>query len=143
MDMFPRIYALATSKSGYVRSFGKWEDRRWTWEIALCRRAFGWEVDVWDEFMRSNEGFVPVEETRDKIIWAPSSSRRFTCIFFRRSISKKGLVSDRWKILWGLSVLLKVKCFVWLYLRDRVTVRNRLFRSSVIQEDGNVCSICG
>lgn len=40
-----------------------------------------------------------------------------------------------------LSVLLKVKYFVWLVLRDRVAVRDRLQKIGIIQAKENVCLI--
>lgn len=39
-------------------------------------------------------------------------------------------------------VPLKVKCFIWLVIRDRVAVRDILQRLGLVQGEGNVCSIC-
>lgn len=80
-------------------------------------------MDVWDDFMSNLEGVFPVEGTRDRVIWAPSSSGRFSCRSFRRLIARLGPISDKWKSLWDMPILLKVKYFMWLLVRDMVAVR--------------------
>lgn len=50
---------------------------------------------------------------------------------------------NKGKMLWNLLVLLKVKCFDWLLLRERVAARNRLQVMGVAVEEGNVYAICG
>lgn len=65
--------------------------------------------------MSTIERVIPIEETKDRIIWAPSSFDMFSYRSFTRSITRVSLVSDRWKTLWDMSVQLKVKCFVWLF----------------------------
>lgn len=77
--------------------------------------------------MRTIEGFFfLVEGTKDKIIWAPVSSGRFSCRSFRKSIAREGQYSDNWKRLWSLPVSLKVRCFMWLLLQDSVAVKDRI-----------------
>lgn len=43
--------------------------------------GFRMEVDVWEEFLRTIEGVIPVEGTRDRVIWVLSSSVKFSCNF--------------------------------------------------------------
>lgn len=46
-----------------------------------------WEVNVWKEFMRTTKGVILAESTPNKVIWAPSSSERFSCRSFRRLLA--------------------------------------------------------
>lgn len=111
---FLRIFALARSKSGHVRDFGRWEEGRWRWDIRLMRRVFDWEVDIWNNFMGIIEGFFPLEGMKDRVIWAPAGLEKFSCRSFRRFVAREWSISEKWKTLWVLSIPLKVKCFAWL-----------------------------
>lgn len=46
-------------------------------------------------------------------------------------------------MLWGLLVLLKVKCFSWLLLKSRLALRERFNHWGVIQKEGIGFPICG
>lgn len=72
---------------------------------------------------------------RDTVIWTPSSSGRFSCRFFRKSIVRVRDISERWNILWEISVLLKVKCFMRLVIRDKVAVRDMLQKLGLVQSE--------
>lgn len=52
-------------------------------------------------------------------------------------------MSLRWKELWGMLVPMGVKCFIWLGLRVKIAVRDMLQHLGIIQEEENVCPICG
>ncbi|KAK3199960.1 hypothetical protein Dsin_023375 [Dipteronia sinensis] len=49
-DRYPRIYALATKKLGFIKEFGSWQEDRWVWKVQMRRRLFDWELDVWSSF---------------------------------------------------------------------------------------------
>lgn len=77
-------------------------------DFVLRRRVFNLEVNVWEELMRTIEGVMSVERTRDKVISALTLFGRFFYKSLRRSIAKVHPISDRWKILWAMFVPLKV-----------------------------------
>lgn len=74
--------------------------------------------------MRTVKGVLLADGIKDRVIWAPLSSNKFSCRSSNRSIVDVGLVSDRWKMLWDMPTPLKVKCFSWLLLKDGLAVRN-------------------
>lgn len=43
----------------------------------------------------------------------------------------------------GLAGTLKVNCFAWLFLKDRLVVRGRLYRLGLVQEERVDCPISG
>lgn len=47
------------------------------------------------------------------------------------------------EFIWDLPVPLKVECFTWLLIKDKLVVRGRLQRLGYVLEEGNVCPICG
>lgn len=51
-------------------------------------------MDALEEFMRTIDGVVQVKGIMDRVVWAPSSSGRFSCRYFRKSIKMEGHV---WK----------------------------------------------
>lgn len=87
--------------------------------------------------------FLPMERINDRVIWVFSRSGGFLCRPFKRSITSVRLVSNRWKTLWDLPILLKVICFSSLLLKDRLVVRGGLQHMGLIQKEGYVCPICG
>lgn len=44
--------------------------------------------------------------------------------------------------MWQLSVPIKVKCFVWLVLKDRFIVKDMLSKLANVQTDESVCLLC-
>lgn len=42
-----------------------------------------------------------------------------------------------------MPIPLKIKCFVWLVMRVRIIIRGRLQQLGVVQEEKNICPICG
>lgn len=93
--------------------------------------------------MRIVKRVLPEEGTKDRVIWALSRSGRFTCGLLCRLIGREGIALDRWKLVWSIPKPLKVKCFVRFVLRDRLMIRDRLYRMQVVQESENVCPLCG
>lgn len=78
--------------------------------------------------MRTIDGVLLDEDSPNKVVWAPSSFVRFSCRSFKRLLSTESHVSDRWKALWEMSISLKIKCFVWLVLENRIVVRDKLHK---------------
>lgn len=62
------------------------------------------------------DGIFLVEGTKDKLIWALSSSGTFSSRSFKSLISRVGPVTERWKNLWGMSVLCGYFCEIELQL---------------------------
>lgn len=125
-DLFSLNICISSSKFGLVSNFGKWENDRWKCEVELRRRVFDWEVGLWEDFRGVIIRIALVEGTRDRVVWTPLSSGRFTCSSFRKYIIRVGEASNMWNLLWKLPVPLKVKCFGWLLMRERVVVRDLL-----------------
>lgn len=46
------------------------------------------------------DGVVLDRDSNDRVIWAHSITRRFTCGSFRRSIVDRVEALNRWKLLW-------------------------------------------
>lgn len=66
--VYPRIYALATNKSGKVRKFGSWVNGKWQWEVELRKRVLDWEIEAWNHFQASLRNAVLIQDIDDKLI---------------------------------------------------------------------------
>lgn len=55
-------------------------------------------MEILEEFTRAIDEVIPLAWTRDRVIWAPLSSGRFSCRSFRWSIGKGGVVRERRKL---------------------------------------------
>lgn len=60
--------------------------------------------------------------TKDCVVWALSSTRKS----FKMALSKEVDESLKWKLLSVMSVPMKVKCFRWLLLRNKLAISDRL-----------------
>lgn len=77
------------------------------------------EISSLEEFLSLFDDYFSVEDIHDRIIWTPSVSGNYTCKSFRIEFSLAANENPVWKIMWQVSVLLEVKTFIWLLLRDR------------------------
>lgn len=62
--------------------------------------------------VRTIDGTLLVKVASNRVIWDILSSERFSRKSFRRSICSWGHDSEMRKVLWEMSIPLKVKCFV-------------------------------
>lgn len=77
----------------------------------MRRHVFYYELVIWEDFKNNIEVIISLEDIKDREIWAPSNTWRFTCKSFRRAIKREDEVSDKWNLLWDFSIPLKVKIF--------------------------------
>ncbi|KAK3198650.1 hypothetical protein Dsin_022065 [Dipteronia sinensis] len=82
----PRIYALASKKSGTVMDFGVWQGEKWNWNVHLRRRVFDWEVNLWKAFLMSLECIVVSKDISDSVAWLHCPNGEFLVKSFRRCI---------------------------------------------------------
>lgn len=59
---------LAKFKSALIINFRCWHDGIWRCEIKLRRWVFDWKVEILEDFMRTIEGVIKVEGTRDSLL---------------------------------------------------------------------------
>ncbi|EOY10284.1 Uncharacterized protein TCM_025654 [Theobroma cacao] len=67
-DKFPRMFALASNKTGSVNEFGAWINGDWRWKINLRQSIFDWESAQWSGLLQMIAGITPL-------------CRHLTCIF--------------------------------------------------------------
>lgn len=110
--MFPRIFALATTKHGLISLFGHWVDGDWSWDVQLRRSPLNWDRDVWEEFNSLLEEIILDVFARDRLIWSPSATGIYSCKSFRRELQEYLLMVPIWKATWRIPVPLKVEMFM-------------------------------
>ncbi|KAK3199765.1 hypothetical protein Dsin_023180 [Dipteronia sinensis] len=74
MNDFPRIYTLATNKSGVIVEFGSWVDLKWAWYVNLHKALFDWELDQWNCFKMCLENIKLRVGIPDALAWSHCSN---------------------------------------------------------------------
>ncbi|KAK3230988.1 hypothetical protein Dsin_002869 [Dipteronia sinensis] len=92
-EAFPRIFALAGSKAGYVCDYGSWSGSVWSWDIALRRACFDWELEQWELFRNSIESIQISECIPATIGWSFCPDGQFSIKSFRKGLNS-GQVGD-------------------------------------------------
>ncbi|KAK2654365.1 hypothetical protein Ddye_014221 [Dipteronia dyeriana] len=87
---FPRIYALAVHKEGFICDNSKWNQSRWEWKVDLRRASFDWEKSHWNCFKRWLNCLVVCKEVEDTIALSFSF---FWCLFDGSALGKPGPAS--------------------------------------------------
>lgn len=101
-----------------------------------------WEIHSWEEFLSTIGNVLLVEDSNDQVVWKYTSSGRYSCRSLRTELVKEVPVAPSWKLMWSVPAPLKIKLFIWLLLRGKLSLRDRLARIGVIPLTFNVCSFC-
>lgn len=80
------------------------------------------------------------EFSDDRLIWTPSAWGHFSFKLTLNNYIPEVLI---WKALWRVLTPLKVKTFLWLLLKHRLPLRERLHRFQMISTQENTCLFCG
>lgn len=121
-----------------VFSFGHWEQGDWIWDLRLCRTTFDLKVDFWEEFNSTLHKVCLDGSHYDRLFWIPSSSNAFSCKSFIVELIKDVSVVPIWKALWRVHSPVKVKTFMWLLIKGRFPVREKLARLNLLNEQDNL-----
>lgn len=83
------------------------------------------------------------ESVRDRLIWTPMATGRYSYRSFRSSFVSQSPVVPIWKVIWRVPVSLKINAFIWLLIKQRLPLRERLSRLHIVSASQNICSLCG
>lgn len=125
--IFLRIFALVRVKEGPVANFGHWIMGSGKWKVELRRWTFDLEIEVWDDLSEILNGVYMDDNVTDQIVWTPKLSGVFSYKYFRRKMTSVASTIPTWKEIWSIDVPTKVKTFMWLLLRGRLPVRDKIF----------------
>lgn len=139
--MFRRIFALATTKEGLVSSFGEWIEGVWQWIIQLQRRFMDWELNMQDDFNSILDEIFLEDSTANRLIWAPTTSGRFLCQSFGEKMNSHYPVVQIQKAMWCVPIPLKVQTFMWLFLHQRLPMRDQLCKLQLIKGRDQLCKL--
>ncbi|KAK2639091.1 hypothetical protein Ddye_026886 [Dipteronia dyeriana] len=143
-EAFPRVFALASKKSGPIQDFGRWMSSAWVWDVQTRRSLFDWEREQWFGFQTSPSGIPILNLSSDALVWNLNRNGLFTVSSFRRNL--EGIVeasSSIQKVIWNGICPSKVEVFLWQLYKGKVLVREVLQRfgmGHLIVLDCRLCS---
>ncbi|KAK3204429.1 hypothetical protein Dsin_018475 [Dipteronia sinensis] len=117
----PRIFAIASNKSGRVVDYGRWQDSVWKWEVQLRRPLFGWEQDQWKVFLSILECFRICHTNPDVLAWSYCLDGKFSVSSLRRCLEDANSepCHDH-SFIWKGLCPSKVEMFIWQLIKGRV-----------------------
>ena len=126
-----------------MNEFGFWSNNKWTWNILLRRRLFGWEINQWEVLCTTLKEFGISESLKDSLIWKGTPSGRYSANQFCKDVIKsKSSNSKWWKIVWSGLAPPKVEVFCWQLMRGRIAVKEQLARRGLVDWNIAVCTFC-
>ncbi|KAK2656831.1 hypothetical protein Ddye_009883 [Dipteronia dyeriana] len=140
---FPRIYALAVNKFGFIKEFGNVVYSKWVWNVELRRPVFNWEIEQWNCFQLALDCINIRYNLQGSLTWSFTKNSCFSVSSFRRCLEDKGMIEDQFfNFLWQGVCPPKVEIFVWQMLKGRVLVREVLLNFGVGQSESTFCPMC-
>lgn len=106
----------------------------------MRRNPLNWERDVWDDFLFTFDGIVLDDSVGDRLIWTPMAAGQYTCRSLKKCQSPVVLI---WKVMWKVPTPLKIKIFISLLIKQRLSIKERLFRLHTVSAVENICPLCG
>ncbi len=138
--LFPTIYEQVRSKNRRVKEC--WGARGWRWRMILAGfepRSQREEEQITQ--LRLAVPMGPSGGTRDVVEWRWGLAGSFSVNSVFKFLQVGGVTETRYSKIWRIKAPLKVRCFVWLVLRNRVlTVDNLLKRGWSGSEACELCS---
>ncbi|KAK3213081.1 hypothetical protein Dsin_017787 [Dipteronia sinensis] len=140
---YPRIFALASKKSGTVRDFGSWQKDVWRWNVPLRRSIFDWEVNLWKVFCMALDCVTIIRIIPDVVVWTHRPNGEFSVKSFERCI-EDSLSDGQVDVVfsWGGITPHKVEVFIWQLIRGWVMVNQVLDRFGMLVAASLECSLC-
>ncbi|KAK3213079.1 hypothetical protein Dsin_017785 [Dipteronia sinensis] len=115
---YPRIFALASKKSGTIRDFGSWQKDVWRWNVPLRRSIFDWEVNMWKVFCMALDCVTIIRIIPDVVVWTHRPNGEFSVKSFQRCI-EDSLGDGQVDVVfsWGGITPHKVEVFIWQLIK--------------------------
>lgn len=74
---YPRLFANATCKTTFIAEVGLFVRNKLVWDIPFRRNFFGWELELYVEFLNLINARTPVVNSSDSLIWCGSGNDYF------------------------------------------------------------------
>lgn len=140
----PRLFSIAINQNSSIGSYGIWEGYNWVW-------VFSWKRELHpqdkaekvhlDELLK----LVCLDpKAKDRLIWAPDKSGRFSTKSFTKELHKTipPSLSDAVKGVWKCLVPYRIEVFVWIALLGKINSRHKLASLGIISVNEDICPLC-
>ncbi|XP_022032249.1 uncharacterized protein LOC110933327 [Helianthus annuus] len=142
MDKWPLLFALEKEKCCLVMdrvpksgSDGQW---KWCWSRPMLNQEEVAELSDCLSFLNG----VSISDVKDKWLWSPDGSGRFSTLSFRSLFSFASESGQRYSIWKGGWIKSKCDIFIWRASQDRIPTRQALPRRNILI-DSSDCILCG
>ncbi|GMI86868.1 hypothetical protein like AT4G29090 [Hibiscus trionum] len=140
---FPRIYALATNKTGKIEDFGTKQGSSWSWNIPLRRAPFDWELEQWNACMDCLNAFKQENFDRDCFTWKATGDGIYTARSCYKILNQQPESIFPWvKVVWSGLAPPRVEFFLWQATLNKIPVRALLIHKGMSHDFDTKCPFC-
>nr|CCA66140.1 hypothetical protein [Beta vulgaris subsp. vulgaris] len=143
-SLFPRLFTIAMSPNGSVASYGFWDGLAWVWSFSWRRMLRPQDLIEKTHLDSLLQQAHVAYEKKDQLIWAYSSSGKFSTKSFSLEVDKLSPPPHHDAIngVWRGLVPHRIEIFVWMALLGKISTKHKLAKIGIIPKDDDICILC-
>lgn len=122
-DQFPELYNVVMTNKVTIADV----HHRGIDSIRFRRTLHGNKIRDWDKIKQSWDTVVIHEHCRDKVWWNLCKDGKFSVKSFYKALKVNNAVFPLKKV-WNFKVPLKIKVFIWLFVKNKILTKDNLYR---------------
>lgn len=133
---YPTLYNLTNTKQISVHEvlLGGWD------KIKFRRVLHGDKLADWNFIKQHCEGFQLQVDKKDRLWWNLTKNGLFTVKSLYRAL-KLQQTACPFKKFWNIKVPLKIRIFLWLFLKNKILTKDNLYKRGWRKGD-KICQFC-
>ncbi|KAK1308913.1 hypothetical protein QJS10_CPA09g00413 [Acorus calamus] len=142
--LYPRLAGKAMRREGRTRDFWSPDGPNGGWDIRMRRGLRGEEVQQYAELLALLQTCSLAADTEDELSWAGRPGQDYSVkvgyAWWNREAAADCTFTKRAEVIWQAKIPLKVKCFVWFLLQNRLVTK--VFRARWRPSEATDCPLC-
>lgn len=116
----------------------------WQWRLPCRHALFGWEVELWNQFLVTINGVVPSRED-DGLLWLGDGNGRYSVKVYTQVLETEFFWEPSWVVPREISRIVppKVTEFMWQVVAGKIAVMDSWRRRGVEVDGEAICVLCG
>ncbi|EOX99545.1 Uncharacterized protein TCM_008248 [Theobroma cacao] len=139
-SFFPRIFALAVDKKATITDSGRWDDKKWIWDIKLRRQPLSWETKQWTDLKPFPKAPILIPLIRTSSFGSQPQVEPSVHSFCRAFYDSQNGPDNLWKLLWIGLAPPKAETFCWQVLHGKLAAKAILMDRGIISSDAAMCT---
>lgn len=142
--LFPRLFANCTNKTAWLNEVGLFARGKWVSDIPFRRLFFGWELEIFNNFMMLLNSCCPTEQEGDYLIWCGSNNGYFSVKGLCQGVENQVYEGEPAVENEGFlkSIPPKVRLLFWQACHNKIATKQNLRKRGMDVGDGGMSVFC-